>query len=59
MPWFGRIHPGSFVVPRGTDSTLSARWNVQFIERSVEDVKMDPRLNKTTAAGNRCWLALT
>jgi len=51
MPWFMRTHPRNFVVPAGTDQIENARWTCYFIERSVADVKDDPRFKNTAKLG--------
>lgn len=45
MPWFKSIHPGSFLVPDGTETFEEARWVAHWVRRPTEDVKDDPRLD--------------
>lgn len=46
MPWFGRVHPRNYVVPYGCERMKTARWTAMFVERTLEDVRDDPRLSK-------------
>lgn len=48
MPWFLSAHPGSFIVPRGTANYHEARWSANWLRRHIDDVKDDPRLEKTS-----------
>ena len=45
MPWFSRIHPRNYIVPDQTEVHRSSRWTAHIIERSISDIKEDPRLN--------------
>ena len=47
MPWFGRVHPRSFVVPDGVETHDVARWDCTIIERPTMDVKEDPRFSRS------------
>ncbi len=44
MPWFAAVHPSNFIVPQNTARHEEARWSATWIRRSMEDVKVDPRL---------------
>lgn len=46
MPWFRRVPTGQFLVPDGTMSYRDARWVGHQIERPLEDIKADERLDK-------------
>lgn len=47
MPWITRLNPGNFVVPSGLCDYEHGRWVAEKIERDVEDVRADPRLENT------------
>ena len=44
MPWFAPVHPSNFIVPQNTTRHEEARWSAVWTKRSVDDVKVDPRL---------------
>lgn len=47
MPWFSRVSPSNFVVPRGQEHATGTRWMAEKIERPLEDVLDDPRFENT------------
>lgn len=46
MPWFLSAHPGSVILPAGSQSLDEARWVAHEVWRTVADVRNDPRFNK-------------
>lgn len=58
MPWFSRIHPRNYIVPADTMSKQNMRWTAHIVERTVEDVQKDPRLNRSarrSVQAGRFW----
>lgn len=47
MPWFMSVSPGALIVPDGYASWHDMPWVANEIERTLEDVKADPRFKYT------------
>lgn len=47
MPWFQKVSPGNFTVPKGLNDFEQTRWTCERIDRPVEDVVEDPRFTNT------------
>lgn len=51
MPWFMAVHPGNLIVPDGLQNFEETPWVAMAIQRSVDDVKSDPRLDTAGLIG--------
>ncbi len=45
MPWVANIQPKNFLVPNGLIDWEYSRWCAEYIVRTIEDVRADPRLD--------------
>ena len=51
MPWALSAHPGNVIVPHGAMDIHSARWVCYECNRTLDDVKADPRFKNTKELG--------